>query len=369
MQSLARNGYTAEQVKVALHAPNRTLVFRYDLLNSSNQFKAVLTNVLAASISYNSLARIKRTAKFSIKEDGTINFLSDRIKPLARLKMTDGGFAEFPLGVFVLSTPPRKADAAGVVTREVDAYDLLQVLVDDKVIDRYTVTTGTNYVTAIKTVLDNAGLTTQNLTAIDKTLPADRDWEPGTTKLQMINDLLEAINYRSLWFDENGVAVAQPYVSPIVRASEYTYKDDDESVIFPGIQQGLDLFALPNQWVLYVSEADRPTLRSVYTNDNPGSPTSTVSRGRTIVADPKQVDAADQATLDALSQREAFEASQIYEEVEFETAIAPYHSDSDVLTLEYTVLGISAKYAEASWEFNLKAGARHRHRVRRVVTI
>lgn len=369
MQILSRNGYTSDQVKRALHAPSRALTFRYDLLGSDNKFKRTLDNVLSASVSYNSLADIKRTGRFTLRDDGAINFLSDRIKPWARLRMPDGGWAEFALGVFVLSTPPRKVDSAGVVTREVEAYDQLQVLKDDKVSDRYTITAGTNYISAVKTLLDGAGVSSQNLTQTAKTLPADRDWPPGTDKLKVINGLLGAINYRSLFFDEDGQAIAQPYVSPQNRASEYTYRDDQDSVIFPDVEQALDLFAIPNQWVLVVSEADRPPLRSVYTNSNANSPTSTASRGRTIVDYRELQEAADQASLDAKAQRLAFEASQVYETVNFETALMPIHSDSDVYTLEFTALGLSAKYSEHSWSMDLMAGGKHKHQIRRVVSI
>ena len=368
MQALARNGYTADQVIAALHAPARTLAFRYELLDSSNRLKAHLTNVLSGSVAYNALADIKRTGRFTVRDDGSINYLSDRIKPYARLKMPDGGWAEWALGVLILSTPPRKADAAGVVTREVEAYDQLQVLLDDKAADRYTVAAGTNYIVAVKAVLDSAGITAQNLTPTASTLPTARDWPPGTPKLRIINDLLGAVNYRSLWFDEQGVAVAQPYVSPADRAAEYTYQDDAQSVILPEVQEGLDLFEVPNKWVLVVSEADRLALSSTYTNSNPASPTSTVSRGRTIV-DYRQVEAADQAALDAMAARLAFEASQVYEQVEFETGIMPMHSDSDVLNLKFAALGLDAKYSEVGWEFELKAGGRMRHRVRRVVSV
>lgn len=296
------------------------------------------------------------TAKLSLDE--TLDWLYWRPEDLV----------EFPLGVFIPSTPPRKADAAGVITREVEAYDLLQVLTDDKVADRYTIAQGTNYITAVKALLDSAGVTAQNLTPSSSTLPADRDWDPGTPKLRIINDMLDAINYRSLWFDADGVAVAQPYVSPADRAAEYTYQDDGQSVIVPEVQESLDLFAVANKWVLTVSEADRPPLRSEYTNANVNSPTSTVSRGRTIV-DYRQVEAADQAALDAMAARIAFEASQVYQQVEFETAIMPMHSDSDVLNLRFGPLGLDAKYSEVGWSFDLKAGGRMRHRVRRVVTV
>lgn len=368
MQSLAANGYTVDQVKSILHASNRRIAFRYELLDNNNQFKKNLDNVISANVSNDAAAVIKRTARFSLYDDGSVNYLSDRIKPYARLWLT-GGWVEWALGVFILSTPPRSTDNIGNIIRSVEAYDLLQTLIDDKVRDRYTINQGTNYIAAVKSLLDSAGLTTQNLTATNKTLPAARDWSPGTTKLQMINDLLTAINYRGLYMDEDGVAIAQPYVSPEFRASEYTYRDDEQSVIFPEMNQGLDLFNVPNCWVLVVSESDRPPLVSTYINENPSSPTSTVNRGRTIVDYRENEEAADQQALDDKAQRLAFEASQIFEEVEFSTAIMPVHSQADVFTLEYTKLGISAKYSETAWSFDLKAGAQMKHQIRRVVSI
>lgn len=369
MQALARNGLTAAEVDAALHSSKREIHFRYDLLTSGNVFKRALTEVEAASIAVNTFAEIRRTARFSLQDLGTINFLTERIKPYCCVLMGAGGYSEFPLGVFLLSTPPKKADSAGNITREVEAYDLLQVLVDDKVATRYTVAAATNYITAVGTVLTGAGITDQALTATAKTLLVARDWPPGTKKLRIINDLLDAINYRALYFDEDGKAVAQPYLSPSTRASEYTYVDDDESVTFPQVVESLDLFGVPNKWLLSVSEPDRATLNSTVTNANATSPTSTVSRGRTIVEVRSDIDAPDQATLDAIAAKIAYEASQVYQEVEFETAIQPFHSDLDVLTLTFSTLSIDAKFVETGWSFDCRAGARHKHLIRRIVTI
>jgi len=370
MQGLARDGFTEDQVKTALHAANVRLSFRYELLDQYNGFKKHLGNILSASVANNALADIKRTAKFTMTEDSTINFLTDRVKPYCRVWIPSGqDWAEFPQGVFLLTTPPRVADSVGQITREVETYDLLQVLVDDKVTDRYTVEAGTNVIAAVSTILTGAGLTQQNLTPKDKALPTTQDWPPGTTKLSIVNNLLGAINYQSLWMDENGYAIGQPYVSPSDRVSEYTYATDNTSVIYPGVQQSLDLWAVPNSWVLVVSEPDRPVLTSTYTNSNASSPTSTVNRGRTIVDYREYEEAVDQATLDARAERIAYEASQVYEHVQLETGIMPMHSNADVFTLQHTTLGISAKYSETSWEMELKASGRMKHEIRRVVNI
>ena len=369
MQSLARPGYTAAEIIAALHAAGAHWAFRYELLDGEGSYIGDLDGVQSASINLNSLAEIHRTARFTLRDTGEVNFLADRVRPYIRLRMADGGWAEWPQGVFLLSTPPRRVGATGAVTREVEAYDLLQVLADDKLEDRLTVAAGTNYIAAVGAQLDAAGLAARNLTATDLVLPAGRDWPGGTGRLRVINDLLGAINYRPLWMDELGQAIAQPYVSPADRAPEYAYRDDAQSVLLPEVEQGLDLFAVPNKWVLVVSEPDRDPMVSTYTNTNAASPTSTVSRGRTIVDYRDRQEAADQATLDALAARVAFEASQVYEQGRFDTGIMPMHSHGDVLTLSYSRLGLNHKYLETSWGLELRAGARMQHQARRVVSV
>lgn len=393
MQKLARNGFTVADLTVALHGPVRRQSFRYELLDRYGAKKADLATVLAGSVAHNALAAIKRTARFSLRDDPLIDFLSDRIKPYVRIYVppgqamlryigqipgvsaadinpaSPGGWAEFSQGVFLLSTPPRRTDGTGVVTREVEAYDLTQVLLDDKVLTRYTVPAGTNYITAVTDLLDSAALADQNLTPTGKTLPADVDWAPGTSKFQIINELLRAINYRPLWFDEDGQATASPYVTPDQQTSEYTYRDDVGSVLFPEMEQSLDLFAIPNQWILTVSEPDRSPLTFTYTNNNPGSPTSTASRGRTIVAPPQQVNAVDLGALEGLAQRRAFEASQVYETVNLTTGLMPMHSHEDVYTLAYSKMGITARFTEVEWSMELRANATMKHKIRRIVTV
>src|SRR5690606_17652178 len=132
--------------------------------------------------------------------------------------------------------------------------------------------------------------------------------------------------YEPLSFDENGIAIVKPYVSPADRPSEYTYADDEFSVLHPEMEQTLDLFNIPNRWVLVVSDPDWPFVKSTYTNTNPASPTSTVRRQRTITVYDDQQLAADQQTLDDKAARMAFESSQVYEEIELTTALMPFHS-------------------------------------------
>lgn len=365
------NGHTATEVLDELTGRHgaRRFTFRYERLSSANVFLADLTNVIECEIEQNWLADIKRKASFTLKDDGSINYLQDRIKPWVRLYVSPYGeddWVEWAQGVFLLSSPTRSSDVSNSIVRDVEAYDGLQVFIDDLVTDRYSVASGTVYTTAISTLL---GSIDKNITVSTKTLPAAKEWEPGTSKLRIINELLDAINYESLSFDENGTATVRPYTAPSVRSEEYTYADNDDSVIIPNVEQTLDLFSVANRWVLVVSDPDKTALTSTYTNTNPSSPTSTVSRQRTIVDFRTEQDAADQTTLDALAARLAFEASQIYEAIEFSTGMMPFHSGNDVYRITYSPLAVNAKYSEHTWRMKLEAGSQMTHRARRVVNV
>lgn len=344
--------------------------FRYQLLNSAMTHIADLDNVLSGEVNMSWLADIKRTARFRLTETGQIDFLSDLIKPWARLHLPPYGtddWVEWPLGVFMLKSPERHDEpASGVIIRDVEAFDQLLTFADDKVTTRYTVTAGTVVTTQVSTLL---GSIPKLITVSVSTVPADKEYEPGTSKLAVINDLLSSINYNSLSFDENGYALVQPYVTPSARPIEYTYTDDDTSIIIAGAGQTLDLFSVANQWTVVVSEPDRPLLVSTYTNNEPTSPTSTVNRQRTIVDFRTEQDAADQAALNAKVARLAFEASQVYESVNWSSGINPLHSGNDVLWISYSPLAVNARYSEVEWTLPLTAGARMSHRTRRVVDV
>lgn len=372
MQALDPKGvYSDQAVKDALafKRGSRNLSFRYDLLDSANNLLGPLSSVISGKVANSSLADIKRTATFRLLDDGAVNFMNQRIKPWVTLAMPDGGKVEWPQGVFLLSTPKRTMVSGMYVTRDVEAYDQLQVLSDDKAPSRYTVASGAKYTDAILAIVSTLEGMQVNVTPSALTLPAALEWAPGTPYLRIVNDLLGAINYESATFDQNGVFIAKPYVSPASRPATFTYATDRTSVIGGDIDQTLDLFAVPNKWVLVVSEADQSPLRSEYTNTAPSSPTSTVSRGRTILDFRTGVTAANQATLDGLAQRAAFDASQVFEVIEYKTALMPFHGDSDVFNIGIAGLGVSSPYSETHWEFDLSVGAMMTHSVRRIVNV
>ncbi|MBB6451978.1 hypothetical protein HNQ94_000399 [Salirhabdus euzebyi] len=398
MLNLARDGFTQQEVKDALHGKYAPIHmrFRYDLLDKNNNYIRTLTNVISGDVSCNSGNNIKRTARFTLEDDGKIDYLSDRIQPFVEvyvrsnrydvkestyfiqpnfpskfrqlITVKKNGWVSFPLGVFLLSSPT-KTDQNNMVIRDVEAYDGLIVLKEDKFTGRYTVTTGTNYVEAVITILQSAGIQRWNIESTDKSLDKDIEFEPGKEKLFAVNELLRQINYDGIKVDVNGYYTSSSYRSPAKRSAEYTYIDDDESVTLPGMTEEFDLSQVPNQFVVVRTNAEQEPLRSVYTNDNPDSPISTVSRGRAITDYREIDDIADQEALDGYAERIANSASQVFGNIRFQTGIMPFHDVDDVLQITYSKLGVSAKYSETAWSFPLVAGGTMEHELRRVVSV
>jgi hypothetical protein len=372
MQDLTNfTDYSDDEVLLALRGTRARRVwrFRYELLTARNVRIRDLTNVLSGSITNDFFAEVKRTAKFTVVDDGTINFINQRIRPWAGILMPDGNYMEWPLGVFLLTSPVRKVDIAGVVTRDVEAYDQTIVLEDDTVPDRYFVNSNYPYTDAIREIMgDTNGLTSFVITDSTAQTQAQLEWEPGTSKYRIISDMVAAINYGSLWFDGGGVARIQPYFEPSTRTAEFTYRTDDVSVILPEADQSLDFYSVPNRWVLVVSNPDQDALRAEVSNTDPASPTSIPNRGRIITRVVTGVDAPNQAMLNAIAERYRAEG-QVYESIAFRTGLMPFHENADVYDFEYAGFVGYGRFMETKWSLDLVQGAEMEHEARRAISV
>ncbi|EMS74051.1 hypothetical protein [Ruminiclostridium cellobioparum] len=372
MLNLAIGEYSTTDVINQLHAKNgvREVKFRYDLLN---KYEVKIGELLVAdsenSINFNSLANIKRTGIFNFRETELkdVDWLNDRVQPVFLLKMPDGKFIKWPLGMFLLSSPTRK-DNFGV-WREVEAYDPSVILNENRFDNRYYIQANTKYIDAITTILNSAGIRKVNITNHNGIISIDKEFEIGTSKLEAINQLLSEINFTSIWVDTFGYFTSKPYILPGDRETEYSYKTDDLSITYDGAVNELDLFNVPNKWIITASNPEKAPLTSVYVNDSLNSITSTINRGR-VITDFRQIDDIySQEVLDNYTRRISYNASNIYEKFYFNTCLMPHHDFMNVLYIEYKNLNIASEFIETEWSIDLQAGAKMSHSVRRVINI
>lgn len=343
----------------------REIQFRYDLLNVSNN-KIGEVPLLSATVRLNSLAQIKRTATFSLweQESRNIDYLNDRLRPVMLL---DG--QEYPLGVFLLPSPARKVRGMSVY-RDIAGYDITQILLEDRFTSRYYLPAGTEYIEAVKRIVNTIGLFNTQIPASGALLARNREFQPDTSKLDAINALLSECNYTSLWADAAGRLRAAPYVLPSLRQPEIVYRDDALSAIIAGSEaEEIDVFGVPNVFAVTSTNPETEGLTAIFVNDNPISPTSTAKRKRRIVNFREISDIANIEALEAYVKRIAYDASNIYSKMTFDTPLIPIHSYSNALHLESRKLGLSGKYIETEWTMELKVGGRMTHSARKVIQI
>lgn len=367
MKEISISGYEKQQVLDVLQAKNgiRKTMFRYFLLDSKDNEKWELEDiVLTGSIKYIADADIKATANFSMKDDNSIDFFKDRIQPWQYIKV-NGEWIGWSLGIYLLNSPTKNYNHGGTY-REIEAYDKVQTLSDSKLSSRLLLKAGWNYTDEIAKVILSAGEKKINIVHSNLNLTIDKEFEIGTSKLEIINTLLAELNYHPIRANESGYFVSTPYISPSEKDIEYTFENGKADIVFDDMNDEIDYFNIANEFVVYSSNPDAPSLRSVYINDNPLSDTSTISRGRKIT-DVFQIDnIADQTTLNEYTKKRALEESNIDNIIRFNSISLPIFTFKDMLKIEHNDIG---KSELLEWNYNLEAGARMQLKARKVVEI
>lgn len=369
MIDLAVSGYAEEQVKRALHFDgDRRISFRYMLLDHNNIPKSPMpldvapgpTITLAATVS------IKRTGRFSVKDNGMINWQADRIAPYFILHMPGGGECEWPLGVFLMPTA-RKVKGVRGVWYDVEAYDPTAVLKNDTTTTRTFFASGASYVDSISSLLSSAGITHALVTPSAQSFETEREWPIDTPKLRIIQELLTEINYADLHTDAYGRFIIQPHTAPENRVAEYTYAAGQFSVLAEGAATMLDDFDVPNVIIGVASSPDTNTvLTFVYENTDPANPVSIPARGgRRVTKKINFNSIASQDALETATMRQVRDMTAVYERIEFSTALMPHHAYDDVLFLQSAAH--MGRYQETGWSMTLRAGAVMSHTGRRLV--
>lgn len=368
MLDLAVNGYTCDEVKHILHYKNgtRKVSFQYRLLDGNNIPKCSLKVEPGGDIALDADADIKRTGRFAIKDNGDINFQIDRIQPFFVVEMPDGNHCEWPLGVFYMPTAS-KVRGMGGAWYDVEVYDTTAVLKNDSMETRTYFPAGKLYVDAVSELLTSTGAQNAAVTPSPLAFKNDREWAIGTSKLSIIKELLQEINYDDLYTDVNGIFIVRPYADPNNRVADYTYAADDFSVLYDGAVTEIDEFELPNVIVGTVNNPDNDEdIVYVYEINDPGNPLSITARGgRRVVKNLQFKDITSVTELQAAVMRYANETSQVYETISYETAIMPHHSFRDMIYLNGKLH--SGRYMETGWGMTLKAGEKMEHRGRRMV--
>lgn len=185
-----------------------------------------------------------------------------------------------PLGTHLVQTPSSKFDGR---TRAVsmDAYTSLLELKDDLPPLGYSILKNDNIMeNAYRLIREHARAPVVG-TSCSKTLQEDFVANTDDTWLTFVSDLISNAKYH-FDLDELGRILFSPNQDTSSLQPVWTYTDDNSSIISPDITMDHDLYGIPNVVeVIYSNNSSSYYAKAI--NDDPNSPTSTISRGREIV--------------------------------------------------------------------------------------
>jgi hypothetical protein len=316
----------------------------------------------APNIKFAADGEIKGSFSGAIIPDERFDLLRDELQPMI---FTGTGWKS--LGIFRPTTPTLQGSTTGE-RQQITAYDRGWILKNDRIESRLFIAAGTNYITAAEQQLAAANIARTRIIPNASTLPADREFEPGTTRLDIINTLMGEIVYRDVWFDGDGLAHLEPYAAPAVERIKHRYSSRNilREPMAPDYSAGTDIFSAPNVFICTCANADRSaTLTATAVNDSPVSSKSTIRRGMRICQQVKVNEIADQAALDAYAKRLVTESQLSTQTVEFSTLAEAGHGVGDIIAIDHPTIG--GIYEETGWSLTLRAGELMKHTAKRTV--
>lgn len=332
-----------------------------DVLSTTDEVTGVLGGVEAGSVDFNVDAEIRGSGSLTVAGPQDVDWHTVRLR--IRYEFVDEAGARWshPLGVFLPTTPSLDHGETGT-TAEVALYDKTVILSTDEIPETWTAQKGTTVVQAVMDVLATIGEDDRVAAPADGggTLAADMVWEPGTTKLRIVNDILEAGNFFSIWVDGNGVWQLRPYVPPGERGVEWEHVAGENAVFVPEVTHEEDTFEVPNQ-VILVGRAestddgsDLPAPFAVAENNNPDDPFSIPRRGRVISRREDEQDATSDTVLGQLAARRLRELSAVTSTYQVQHVFVPVDLNG-VVGLRWPERGIDVVATLQKWSWSWDA--------------
>ena len=368
---------------------NRDTTFRYELLQHDpatglDSFSGILDGVTpGGNLSWTSNAVVKKSGTITVQDlevakpgarrISDVNLYTERIRPV----MVIDGLPEIPLGVYVITASPEKWRGTG---REwpLELHEKTTALEQDSVDVSFTAGTAQPVLEIIESVIEGGGERITIDGSDTRTLRNSLVWAAGTTRIRIVNDLLDAIGYNSLWMDGQGSFRATQYVRPADRSTRYSMLNDadgeqlqrelvdgDQSIYSPEWTRDRDTYKVPNKVIAVAAgTGDDAPLTGTVTNENPDSPFSFDARGRWVTRVLDNVDVPDFSAepdpaaattlfLESRAEQALIAASSVQATVELSTLPIPLEL-RDVVIFASTPANIESRHTVQSVEVQLR---------------
>lgn len=274
----------------------------YKLLNRFDEPLGDLLGVTACTVTVVAQSRLGGSGEIQITESGQeINWLRDRVQVLYDPGIP--GVESWPVATFMFTSP---TDQYTALTKSYSVTLTPKTAIVDtaSVQAGFSIPAGANIIDTVVDLIESVGETRIAVTESDATLTNSLVYEEGASKLTVINDLLTAANYWSLWCDGSGQFRVEPYIAPADRPVTYHFAQGVASIHKPDWERNFNQAAVRNAYYVYCEgDEESPPILGEALNEDPDSDYSIPSRGFEVSDPPERVEVASQAEADALALR------------------------------------------------------------------
>lgn len=345
---------------------HRLSTFLFEMLNSDDQPQGVMDDIMdsSATLTWDVDGKIKGGGSIEVADMGHgFDWLTSRLK-VTRIV---NGLA-WGRGIWIPTLPTAKWESDHRYWT-LELHDKLVLLDQDAIAEGYVLPEGVNVIDTVRAIIESTGEQAGAITASDKVTNAEMFWEAGTTKLTIINNLLDANGYYTLRTGDNGEYITEPYIPPNKRPIRYDFVDGENSIYIDTFEVAQDIFFIPNR-VIAIQQGDDENegMVGIAENVDPDSPFSFVNVGRWIVDVQTGVEAFDQEAIDTYAYSRLVDLSNPSATVSIQVAPVPLNI-YDAVTFRSEPAGIEGRFVVDRMSEDLTATGLMKVTLRKIVEL
>lgn len=296
----------------------------------------LLTNVTSCTINWDSTAETLGSATIDMTES-----IEESYVRIYLVTIQNGVTEKRPLGTFLVQSPATDFDGK-VKSISADAYTPLLELKEKKPPIGYSIMKNQNIMDVTYSIVDTNARARVVPAKNDKKLTNNFIANVDDTYLSFVTDLMNNAKYK-FDLDEMGIILFKPVQETAALQPVWEYNDDNSSILQPDVTINRDMYGIPNVVeVIYSNSSGSVKYFATERNDDPNSPTSTVSRGREIlqrVTDPGFTGVPSEEEVREYARKILKEASTVEYSVTYVHGYCPVRI-GDCVMLNYTRSGL-----------------------------
>lgn len=278
------------------------------------------------TLDYNDLTTLKVTGNLPYTDSLDIGNDFLRIW-LDTEEMATGELESLALGTFLVSTPTTTLSSSRAYGTA-DLYSVLQLLIGGTFRDFAAIPDGTRAVDYAAGIVRSAGLPVVAV-ASSAALSVPMVIKPGTSRIEVVNDLLRIAGYDTAEVDGYGNVLLSPYSDPTGTHPVAVLDTGLRSVLLPEAEHDMDDFDVPNV-IVAVVDNDAVHMRAVAVNDDPANRFSTASKRMEITERVEVSDISSKKALQDYADSVLQSKTTAVESIHVSHAFIPYNTGDTV---------------------------------------